>query len=44
MGSRARIEIERVLGRRVFLGLYVKPREHWRDDPRILDELGITQG
>jgi len=43
IGSRARVEIERLLGRHVFLGLYVKPREHWRDDPRVLDELGISK-
>jgi len=44
IGSRARIETERLLGRRVFLGLYVKAREHWRDDPRTLNELGISEG
>jgi len=43
IGSRARIEIEQLLGRRVFLGLHVKAREHWRDDPRTLEELGISQ-
>jgi len=25
----------------VFLNLFVKVREHWRDDERVLDELGI---
>jgi len=41
IGSRARHDIERLLGRHVFLGLFVKVREHWRDDERTLDELGI---
>lgn len=41
IGSRARRDIEHLLGRHVFLSLFVKVREHWRDDERALDELGI---
>jgi GTP-binding protein Era len=41
IGTRARAEIERLLDRHVFLGLFVKVRERWRDDERALDELGI---
>ncbi|HEU4388128.1 MAG TPA: GTPase Era [Blastocatellia bacterium] len=41
IGTAAREEIERLLGRHVFLGLHVKVREHWRDDEHTLDELGI---
>ncbi|HJZ68116.1 MAG TPA: GTPase Era [Blastocatellia bacterium] len=41
IGSAARADIERLLGRRVFLSLFVKVRERWRDDERALDELGI---
>jgi len=41
IGSAARADIEQMLGRRVFLELFVKVRERWRDDPRVLDELGI---
>jgi GTP-binding protein Era len=41
IGTAARLDIERLLGRRVFLSLFVKVREHWRDDERLLDELGI---
>jgi GTPase len=41
IGTAARADIERLLGRRVFLNLFVKVREHWRDDERTLDELGI---
>jgi len=41
IGTTARGEIERLLGRHVFLNLFVKVREHWRDDNRVLDELGI---
>ena len=41
IGTEARADIERLLGRHVFLKLFVKVREHWRDDERALDELGI---
>ena len=41
IGTAARADIEKLLGRHVFLSLFVKIREHWRDDQRILDELGI---
>lgn len=41
IGSAARTEIEKVLDRHVYLGLFVKVREHWRNDERALNELGI---
>ena len=41
IGTEARADIERLLGRHVFLKLFVKVREHWRNDERALDELGI---
>jgi len=41
IGTAARADIERLLGRRVFLSLFVKVRERWRDDERTLNELGI---
>ena len=39
IGSRARAEIESVLGARVFLSLRVKVRKHWRRDDRYVDHL-----
>jgi GTP-binding protein Era len=42
IGTAARADIENLLGRRVFLNLFVKVRERWRDDERILNELGIS--
>lgn len=42
IGAAARKNIETLLGRHVFLGLYVKVREHWRNDDRALDEIGIN--
>jgi GTP-binding protein Era len=41
IGTAARQELERFLGSRVFLGLHVKVRERWREDRRLLRELGI---
>lgn len=41
IGIAARADIERLLGKHVYLSLFVKVRGRWRDDNRILDELGI---
>ena len=41
IGTAARREIEAFLGTKVFLGLFVKTREGWREDPHILDEMGL---
>jgi GTPase len=41
IGTAARADIEKLLGRHVFLNLFVKVREHWRDDERALNEIGI---
>ena len=42
IGSRARPEIERLLGRKVFLELVVKVKPHWRRDETLLERLGIA--
>jgi GTPase len=39
IGTRARHELERILGEKVFLELHVRVREGWREDPRFLQEL-----
>jgi GTP-binding protein Era len=41
IGTRARPELERILGRPVFLELVVKVRPHWRRDESVLERLGI---
>jgi GTP-binding protein Era len=41
IGTRARPEIEALLGRHVFLDLAVKVRPKWRRDPRMLERLGL---
>ncbi len=41
IGQSARLEIESLLGRRVFLDLQVKVEKNWTKDPRRLAELGL---
>jgi GTPase len=43
VGTVARRDIEKLLGRHVRLHLFVRVQEQWRNDPRILDELGIEE-
>jgi len=43
IGKSARTEIEALLGVRVFLELWVKVRENWRDDGRALSSFGYTR-
>ena len=40
IGSAARVDIERLLNTKVFLELWVKVKKDWRDDKRLLHELG----
>lgn len=40
IGTQARQELERMLGRRVFLRVWVRVREKWTDDPRALRAFG----
>jgi GTP-binding protein Era len=39
IGTLARAEIEGMLGRKVFLELFVKVRERWRESPEFLNQL-----
>jgi GTP-binding protein Era len=41
VGSEARRQIEAFLGTKVFLGLFVKVRENWRENEGILSEMGL---
>jgi len=41
IGTEARKDLEAMLGGKVYLELHVKVREDWRDDERILDEIGL---
>ena len=41
IGTEARKDLETMLGGKVYLDLHVKVRADWRDDERILDEMGL---
>lgn len=43
IGTEARIELEKVLGAKIFLDLHVAVREDWREDDRFLGELDPLQ-
>ncbi len=43
IGTAARHELERFFDTRVFLDLRVKVRSEWREDERMLDELGLPR-
>lgn len=43
IGSEARADLERFFRTRVFLDLHVKVRADWRDDDRLLEDLGIRR-
>jgi GTP-binding protein Era len=44
VGTEARTELEGFFDCRMFLGLHVKVRADWREDERVLDELGLGRG
>jgi GTPase len=41
IGSKAREQIEQLVGERVFLDLRVKVMKEWQRDPKMLDRLGF---
>lgn len=43
IGTEARVDIEHLLGKKVFLQLFVKVVEDWRNRPQDLDELGVFE-
>jgi GTPase len=44
IGTAARLEIQRFFGTRVYLDLTVKVAPDWRENERVLDDLGIQAG
>jgi GTP-binding protein Era len=44
IGTAARAELQKYLESRVYLDLHVKVKSEWRDDDRLLDELGMNRG
>ncbi len=43
IGTRARQDIERLIGHRVYLELFVKVEEDWRNSARALNDMGINE-
>jgi len=43
IGTRARVDIEKLIGKQVFLKLFVKVVEDWRNRERDLDDIGVTE-
>jgi GTP-binding protein Era len=41
IGTRARPELEELLGRKLYLDLRVKVKERWRRDEGVLDRMGV---
>jgi GTP-binding protein Era len=41
IGTRARPEVEALVGRSIYLELHVKVRPKWRRDPRMLERMGL---
>ena len=41
IGTAARAELQRYLDARVYLDLHVKVKSDWRDDERLLDDMGL---
>ena len=43
VGSEARQQIEAFLGTKIYLGLFVKVRQHWRENESLLDQMGMGE-
>ena len=43
IGSSARYDIERLLGSKVNLNIWIKVRKDWRDKENLLNELGYNR-
>jgi GTP-binding protein Era len=44
VGTAARQELEELFGVRVFLDLHVRVRAEWREDERVLSQIGVGRG
>jgi GTPase len=44
IGTAARGELERFFATRVYLDLHVRVKSEWREDDRVLEQLGLGPG
>jgi GTP-binding protein Era len=44
IGTEARRDVEAFLGTKVYLGLFVKVKERWRESAAVLQEMGLEEG
>ena len=42
IGIQSRLELEQLLGKKVYLDLFVKTIKNWRDKEKYLQEFGFT--
>ena len=42
IGTKARIEMEKMLNKKVFLNLFVKVKEDWRNNSQFVDDFGYN--
>ena len=43
ISQNARVDIEKLLGQKVFLRIFVKVKEDWRNNPNLLNNMGYDQ-
>jgi GTP-binding protein Era len=43
IGTKARKDIEDLLGTKCFLGLHIKVSKEWQKDPKLLERLGFME-
>lgn len=44
IGTRARLEVERILDAQIYLGLHIKVSKNWQRDTKLLEKLGFGEG
>ena len=44
IGTEARLELEKILGRKVFLQTFIKVKANWREDPAFLSAVDWRTG
>ncbi|MBT4963140.1 MAG: GTPase Era [Francisellaceae bacterium] len=42
VGTQSRMELENILGKKVYIGLWVKVKDNWADNDKLLKQFGIS--